>query len=208
MREQLERRVNELKAEQQRGQQMLAELEGKEADLQQTLLRISGAIQVLEELLAVAEPSAPNGTAPAAATHPRQCHYPQLTSEAPGPVHPSGASVRSVSGLPASALNPSPVGGLAQARRAQPRPHCLARTLAAQLISRHRSVRLLMRVHPDYHHDQCLPRSLAPNAAEAPGPGQRTYLSRGIGQAPYQVTCPGTRAPAGRNGQVFSKPPR
>jgi hypothetical protein len=52
MRKQLEQRVSELKAEQQKGQQMLAELEGKQAELRQTLLRISGAIQVLEELLA------------------------------------------------------------------------------------------------------------------------------------------------------------
>lgn len=52
MREELERRVSELKAEQQKGQQMLAELEGREAELRQTLLRISGAIQVLDELLA------------------------------------------------------------------------------------------------------------------------------------------------------------
>lgn len=71
MREQLERRISELKDEQQKGQQMLAELEGREAELRQTLLRLSGAVQVLEELLAVAEPSAPNGTAPAAATAPR-----------------------------------------------------------------------------------------------------------------------------------------
>jgi prefoldin subunit 5 len=51
MREQIERRVGELKAERDKGQQMLAELESKEAELRQTLLRISGAIQVLEELL-------------------------------------------------------------------------------------------------------------------------------------------------------------
>lgn len=51
MREQLEQRVGELRAEQQKGQQMLAELEAKQAELHQTLLRISGAIQVLEELL-------------------------------------------------------------------------------------------------------------------------------------------------------------
>ncbi len=70
MREQLEQRVSELKAEQQKGQQMLAELEGKEAELRQTLLRISGAIQVLEELLTAAEPPAPNGTAPAATAAP------------------------------------------------------------------------------------------------------------------------------------------
>jgi prefoldin subunit 5 len=60
MREQVERRVSELKAEQQKGQQMLAELEGREAELRQTLLRITGAIQVLEELL----DGASNGKAP------------------------------------------------------------------------------------------------------------------------------------------------
>lgn len=52
MREQAERRVNELKAELRKGQQVLADLEAKQAELRQTLLRISGAIQVLEELLA------------------------------------------------------------------------------------------------------------------------------------------------------------
>jgi len=70
MREQLERRVSELKAEQQKGQQMLAELESKQAELRQTLLRISGAIQVLEELLALAEPSPLDGSAQSAATAP------------------------------------------------------------------------------------------------------------------------------------------
>jgi chromosome segregation ATPase len=66
MREQLERRVSELRQEQQKGQQMLAELRSKEAGLQETLLRISGAIQVLEELLAAAGAPAQNGTPPAA----------------------------------------------------------------------------------------------------------------------------------------------
>lgn len=71
MREQLERRVGELKAEQQKGQQVLAELEAKQAELRQTLLRISGAIQVLEELLADGGDDArPNGLVPAAATSP------------------------------------------------------------------------------------------------------------------------------------------
>jgi prefoldin subunit 5 len=58
VREQVEQRVSELKAEQRKGQQMLAEVEAKQAELRQTLLRISGAIQVLEELLA-------NGAGPA-----------------------------------------------------------------------------------------------------------------------------------------------
>ena len=57
MREQAERRVSELKAELQKGQQVLAELEARQADLRQTLLRISGAIQVLEELLAGTKPA-------------------------------------------------------------------------------------------------------------------------------------------------------
>ena len=69
MRKQLEQRVSELKAEQQKGQQMLAELEGKQAELRQTLLRISGAIQVLEELLAGgADDARQNGLASAAAS--------------------------------------------------------------------------------------------------------------------------------------------
>jgi chromosome segregation ATPase len=52
MKEQLEPRLKQLKAEFETGQTMLADLEQKRATLQQTLLRISGAIQVLEELLA------------------------------------------------------------------------------------------------------------------------------------------------------------
>jgi prefoldin subunit 5 len=59
MQEQLERRVGELKAEREKGQQVLAELEAQQAELRQTLLRISGAIQVLEELLADAADTGP-----------------------------------------------------------------------------------------------------------------------------------------------------
>jgi prefoldin subunit 5 len=51
MRERLEQRVSELKAEQEKGQHMLAEIDARQAELRQTLIRISGAIQVLEELL-------------------------------------------------------------------------------------------------------------------------------------------------------------
>jgi hypothetical protein len=51
MKEKLTRRLEELKSELQSGRQMEAELEGKLAQLRATLLRISGAIQVLEELL-------------------------------------------------------------------------------------------------------------------------------------------------------------
>ena len=64
MREQLEQRLTQLKAELESGQKMLAELEQKQANLRDTLLRISGAVQVLEEELGkTPEPSAsPNGT--------------------------------------------------------------------------------------------------------------------------------------------------
>ncbi|GAA5528133.1 hypothetical protein [Herpetosiphon gulosus] len=52
MRQQLEQRLATLKEEFQAGQTMLAELEAKRENLNATLLRISGAIQVLEEELA------------------------------------------------------------------------------------------------------------------------------------------------------------
>ena len=52
MRNELETRLAELKSEFEAGQNMLADLNKKRADLEATLLRISGAIQVLEELLA------------------------------------------------------------------------------------------------------------------------------------------------------------
>jgi hypothetical protein len=67
MKAQLEQRLRDLKAEFESGQKMLAELEAKQANLRDTLLRISGAIQVLEEELGrapqppVAEAVQPNG---------------------------------------------------------------------------------------------------------------------------------------------------
>ena len=61
MRERLDQRLKELKAEFEAGQKMLAELEAKEASVRQTMLRISGAIQVLEELLAGAASEGADG---------------------------------------------------------------------------------------------------------------------------------------------------
>lgn len=52
MKEQIEQRLQSLKREFESGQQMLAELARKQENLQNTLLRISGAIQALEELKA------------------------------------------------------------------------------------------------------------------------------------------------------------
>jgi chromosome segregation ATPase len=54
MKEQLEHRLAALKAEFEAGQRMLADLETRQAELRNALIRISGAVQVLEEELAKA----------------------------------------------------------------------------------------------------------------------------------------------------------
>ena len=61
MRDQLQERLDELKSQYQLGEGQLRELVRQEAALRETLLRITGAIQVLEELLGTspAEPAAP-----------------------------------------------------------------------------------------------------------------------------------------------------
>jgi len=51
MREKLEKRLQQLKAEFASGQKVLADLETKQVNIRETLLRIQGAIQVLEEEL-------------------------------------------------------------------------------------------------------------------------------------------------------------
>ena len=52
MQQQLRDRLEQLKSEFERGQKALAETDVKAKELRDTLLRISGAIQVLEEELA------------------------------------------------------------------------------------------------------------------------------------------------------------
>ncbi len=51
MKAQIEERLNQLRAEFAAGQELLAELERRQENVRQRLLRMSGAIQVLEELL-------------------------------------------------------------------------------------------------------------------------------------------------------------
>jgi len=63
--EQIEARLQQLRSEFEGGQRLLSELESQEASLRSTLLRISGAMQVLEELL---NGSAPEGDLSAEAT--------------------------------------------------------------------------------------------------------------------------------------------
>ena len=66
MKDQLQRRLDDLKAEYEAGQKMLADLEIKQATLRETLLRIAGAVQVLEEELGREDP--PPDAAPAVPT--------------------------------------------------------------------------------------------------------------------------------------------
>lgn len=58
MQKQLKKRLQSLKSEFTVGQQKLAELEAQETNLRNILLRISGAIQVLEEELGQPDPVA------------------------------------------------------------------------------------------------------------------------------------------------------
>ena len=69
MREQLQARLEELKREFETGQARLRELEAEGARLRETMLRISGAIQVLEEELSSTQAAPPEdeGGAPAPA---------------------------------------------------------------------------------------------------------------------------------------------
>ena len=56
MNEQLEQRLKVLETEFENGKKMLAELETREATVRSSLLRISGAIQVLREFIPQTEP--------------------------------------------------------------------------------------------------------------------------------------------------------
>ncbi|MEG3936184.1 hypothetical protein QT990_33860 [Microcoleus sp. T3_B1] len=51
MKPSIEKRLKTLKAEYEAGQKLYAEYETKQRNLRETLLRISGAIQVLEEVI-------------------------------------------------------------------------------------------------------------------------------------------------------------
>jgi hypothetical protein len=62
MNRQIEKRLHTLEEEYQNGHRMLGELEAKESALRSSLLRISGAIQVLREFL----PEDPSEAAPPA----------------------------------------------------------------------------------------------------------------------------------------------
>jgi predicted nuclease with TOPRIM domain len=66
MRDHIKQRIGELKKDYEAGEARLAALDREAAQLRQTLLRISGAIQVLEETLAeTAEDGPPDAKAAA-----------------------------------------------------------------------------------------------------------------------------------------------
>lgn len=58
MKQKIKQRLQSLKEEFEAGQKILAEYEAKQRNLRETLLRISGAIQVLEEVITEADSKA------------------------------------------------------------------------------------------------------------------------------------------------------
>ena len=64
MQQQIQSRLEVLKAEFETGQARLRELETQQAHLRETLLRISGAIQVLQEILQPTKPAEDSGGSP------------------------------------------------------------------------------------------------------------------------------------------------
>ena len=67
MREQIEGRLAELQREYRAGEEQLRDLVVRETALRETLLRISGAIQVLEELLVARREDGPVAPPPSSA---------------------------------------------------------------------------------------------------------------------------------------------
>lgn len=55
MRQQLEQRLQQLKTEFESGQKVITDLDSRRTEVQQTMFRIQGAVQVLEEELAINE---------------------------------------------------------------------------------------------------------------------------------------------------------
>jgi hypothetical protein len=69
MREEIQARLDALKKELETGQAELHRVEMQRTYLHETVLRISGAVQVLEELLEVEQHAGPTGAASSARQH-------------------------------------------------------------------------------------------------------------------------------------------
>ncbi len=63
MKKQMEKRLKELRAEYDSGQQMIGETEASLANMRASMLRISGAVQVLEEQLGLETAAKSDGAA-------------------------------------------------------------------------------------------------------------------------------------------------
>lgn len=72
MRVQIEKRLSDLKEEYSQGERIIAELNDKRETVLQSMLRISGAIQVLNELLAEDEKANAKIIEPEATEHPER----------------------------------------------------------------------------------------------------------------------------------------
>lgn len=86
MESRLRQRLAELRAEYDKGQQTLHELDSQAASVRATLLRISGAVQVLAEALG----EVPAEAAPAGAVAPGQPHLVALPRPPAAPGGPAG----------------------------------------------------------------------------------------------------------------------
>lgn len=114
LRSQLESRLQELHKELADGEKMIADLQARQSQIRETLLRISGAVQVLEEVLQGADevedaPTAPRQEAPelAAASLPEPPPAPEA-APAPAPVvEPAPVLIQEPVATPATAPAPA-----------------------------------------------------------------------------------------------------
>jgi uncharacterized coiled-coil protein SlyX len=109
MREKIEARLAELRAEAARGEQALAELDAKRAELGRVMLRISGAVQVLEETLAAADGPVADGDS-AAGGSAAGGSAAGIGSAAGGPASPAGPAADGSTKVGPIGLGPIPDG--------------------------------------------------------------------------------------------------
>ena len=98
MTDRLRERLEDLRRELSDGEGVIAELQARQSQVRETLLRISGAVQVLEEVLQEEEAEAPPSPVPL--QQPPQVEAP--LSPAPRPIVPSAAAAPTPAPAPAA----------------------------------------------------------------------------------------------------------